>query len=62
MPETAVGGGKERSGGMRQCGGGLTKWIELAGRITSEQYRLGAKVLDGEAPWIKFNRDGIVTG
>jgi hypothetical protein len=46
MPETAVVGGKKCSWRTRRCVVDLAEWIELAGRITSEQYRLGAKILD----------------
>lgn len=62
MPEVAVVGGEERSWGRCRCGGVVAEWVELAGRITSEQNRLGAKILDRKSPWVKFNRDGIITG
>jgi hypothetical protein len=62
MPETAVVGGEERSWRRCRCGGVVAEWVELAGRITSEQNHLGAKILDRKAPWVKFNRDGIITG
>ena len=59
MPEHAVVRCKESSRRARRV---MAKWVEFAGRITSEQSRPGAEILDREAPWIKFNRNGIVTG
>ena len=59
MPERAVVRCKESSRRARRV---MAKWVEFAGRITSEQSRPGAEILDREAPWIKFNRNGIVTG
>ena len=62
MPERAVVRCKESSRRARRGAGVMAKWVEFAGRITSEQSHPGAEILDREAPWIKFNRNGIVTG
>jgi len=62
MPERAIVQCKESSRRARRGAGVMAKWVEFAGRITSEQSRPGAEILDREATWIKFNRDGIVTG
>ena len=60
MPQAIVpevdGGVEARS---KQRGGG-TQWIEIAMAVTAEKNRPAAKILDGKAERVKFNRDRII--
>jgi len=62
MPELGVRSREESLVGAGACSGGLgVEGIQFTGGVTSEQSHPGAQILDREAPWIKFNRNQVIT-
>ena len=63
MPELDVRSREESLMDARACSGGPgVEGIQFTGGVTSEQSHPGAQILDREAPWIKFNRNQVITG
>ena len=62
MPKLGVRSREESLMGARACSGGPgVEGIQFTGGVTSEQSHPGAQILDREAPWIKFNRNQVIT-
>ena len=63
MPELDVRSREESLMDARACSGGPgMEGIQFTRGVTSEQSHPGAQILDREAPWIKFNRNQVITG